>query len=143
MKDERRDAQTEADFARAYHLNDDDRDINLGYGHIGIRYGWHPDRDLNPQYADRPDIGWLGLTIEHPLGPGPCHELHRATYDDKRRHCRHCCTGGVMFDIPGAEHFPGAKWQVVSWDPLTISPSVLCMVCGDHGFIRDGLWVPA
>jgi hypothetical protein len=28
-------------------------------------------------------------------------------------------------------------------DPLTISPSLLCEVCGWHGFVRDGKWVPA
>ena len=26
---------------------------------------------------------------------------------------------------------------------LTISPSVLCHECGDHGFIRDGKWIRA
>lgn len=54
------------------------------------------------------------------------------------------CAGGVMFDLPGvAEAFPGrALWQVVSLDPLTLSPSLLCS-CGHHGFIRDGKWVPA
>lgn len=32
-------------------------------------------------------------------------------------------------------------WQVGSWDPLTLSPSILCMICGDHGYIRGGKWV--
>lgn len=55
------------------------------------------------------------------------------------------CSGGVMFDLPGVrEHFPdSALWQVESWDPLTISPSLLCTVCGNHGFIRNGRWIPA
>jgi Family of unknown function (DUF6527) len=39
------------------------------------------------------------------------------------------------------------RWQVESWEPLTISPSVLCSLdkggCGAHGFIREGKWVPA
>ncbi len=35
------------------------------------------------------------------------------------------------------------SWEVASWEPLTISPSLLCRVCGDHGFIRDGKWVKA
>lgn len=34
-------------------------------------------------------------------------------------------------------------WQLVSVEPLTLSPSLLCRVCGDHGFIREGKWVPA
>jgi len=38
----------------------------------------------------------------------------------------------------------GTKHFLVSADPLTISPSVLCPIgCGDHGFIRDDLWVVA
>lgn len=31
-------------------------------------------------------------------------------------------------------------WQIESWEPLTLSPSLLCH-CGDHGFIRGGRWV--
>jgi len=34
-------------------------------------------------------------------------------------------------------------WDVISLDPLTLSPSLLCRVCGSHGFIRDGKWVEA
>lgn len=26
-------------------------------------------------------------------------------------------------------------------DPLTIGRSLLCLVCGRHGFVRDGAWV--
>lgn len=32
---------------------------------------------------------------------------------------------------------------VVSEDPWTISPSILCPDCGLHGFVRSGIWVPA
>lgn len=34
-------------------------------------------------------------------------------------------------------------WDVISEDPLTLSPSVLCRSCGFHGFIRGGKWMPA
>lgn len=34
-------------------------------------------------------------------------------------------------------------WQLHSLEPLTLSPSLLCKVCGTHGFVRDGKWVPA
>lgn len=34
----------------------------------------------------------------------------------------------------------GQVWTVESWDPLTISPSVLAKGCGLHGFIRNGRW---
>lgn len=33
-----------------------------------------------------------------------------------------------------------ATWKVLSEDPLTLSPSVLCRVCGDHGFVHNGRW---
>lgn len=34
-------------------------------------------------------------------------------------------------------------WKVESEEPFTISPSVLCRACGDHGFVRNGKWVRA
>ena len=34
-------------------------------------------------------------------------------------------------------------WDLISKEPLTLSPSLLCRACGDHGFIRDGRWVKA
>jgi hypothetical protein len=34
-------------------------------------------------------------------------------------------------------------WDVVCDEPLTLSPSLLCRACGDHGFIRAGRWVRA
>lgn len=33
-------------------------------------------------------------------------------------------------------------WTVVSIDPLTLSPSLLCRQCGHHGHIINGRWVP-
>lgn len=38
----------------------------------------------------------------------------------------------------GAEH-----WTVVSEEPLTVVPSILNLKCRCHGFITDGVWVPA
>lgn len=32
-------------------------------------------------------------------------------------------------------------WQVVSTDPMTVTPSILCGSCGEHGFITEGKWV--
>lgn len=32
---------------------------------------------------------------------------------------------------------------IVSATPLTIHPSILCPDCGLHGFITDGVWIPA
>ena len=38
---------------------------------------------------------------------------------------------------------PGRRWAwiVEQVEPLTVSPSILCRSCGEHGFWRDGRWV--
>lgn len=55
-----------------------------------------------------------------------------------------CESSSINFDVPANAHVPAdARWQVISEDPLTLSPSLLCMRCGDHGWIRDGAWVAA
>lgn len=33
-------------------------------------------------------------------------------------------------------------WEVLTEDPLTLSPSLACQNCGHHGFIRSGRWEP-
>lgn len=41
-------------------------------------------------------------------------------------------------------HVQGLKsWTLITLDPLTITPSLLCRVCGHHGFITNGKWVPS
>jgi hypothetical protein len=101
--------------------------IDLGDGHIARFVAWGPDRDLNPQYAGRPDIDPCGIIIDHRTPDGGE------------------CSGYVAFDLPGmAELFPGKPvWQVASIDPLTLSPSILCKGCGEHGYITSGAWVRA
>lgn len=34
-------------------------------------------------------------------------------------------------------------WNVVQDEPLTLTPSVLCRGCGDHGSVQNGKWVRA
>lgn len=59
------------------------------------------------------------------------------------------CGGFIAFkDGAWANSFKNSSgeittWDVISLEPLTLSPSILCRACGDHGFIRDGKWVPA
>lgn len=95
--------------------------IDLGHGHTVRIQGWHHGFD------DIPDTDVYGLHDEH-------------TTPDGRR-----CVGFIPFDNPtsrasgvDAEH----RWTLESLDPLTVSPSLLC-VCGDHGFITGGKWIPA
>lgn len=103
--------------------------IDLGSNHILTFHAWSPDRALNPQYADMPDVERYGASIVHLRPDGQP------------------CAGGLTFDGPVQRELasrstspkPVAMWRVESWDPLTISPSVRCS-CGDHGFIRNGRW---
>lgn len=44
---------------------------------------------------------------------------------------------------PATGPWSAAAWLVEQAEPLTISPSLLCTACKRHGFIRNGLWVPA
>jgi hypothetical protein len=101
--------------------------FDLGDGHRGEYSAWAPDRELNPQHADRPDVDRWGLIIFHTSAEtgGPCAGF--VTF-----------SGDVQREVaPDAD-----TWDVLSWDPLTISPSVQCS-CGDHGFIQEGRWVRA
>lgn len=53
------------------------------------------------------------------------------------------CVGYVPFDVPESKYFvPRSEhWTVESYEPLTLSPSLLCTACNSHGFIREGKWV--
>lgn len=57
------------------------------------------------------------------------------------------CAGWIAFEgTAWARAFhsnPIATWQVEQAEPLTLSPSLLCRSCGDHGFVRQGRWVRA
>jgi hypothetical protein len=118
-----------------------DPDLDLGDDHYLWYYGWAPDRDLNPQYAEFPDVEKAGASVGH-LRPDGSY-----------------CEGAITFDVgPMSQlRLQKALWQVQSWEPLTVSPSLLCRApvfdpdryriagseCGDHGFIRAGRWVRA
>ncbi len=113
---------------------DGEPDLDLGHDHYLRFAGWSPDRVLNPQYADVPD-----------LGDG---EHHSAIVNHRTAGGTGWCGGGITFDTAttralrdghGDNH---PMWAVHSWEPLDISPSLLCK-CGDHGFIRNGKWVQA
>lgn len=102
--------------------------IDLGMGLTGRFVGWHPDRDLNPQYAGIADVEDFSLAIYE--GYGTDNEV---------------CRGIVNLDTPGARAVPGMQgyfWQVHSWEPLTLTPSILDKTTGWGGFITNGKWVP-
>jgi hypothetical protein len=108
---------------------DEDRDDNIDIGdNHWIRYlCWKPDRSINPQYEGIPDVEKYGAIVGH-LKP-----------DGKP------CEGAINFDSEVARKISPnqLKWTVESWEPLTLSPSLQCGACPDHGFIRGGKWVRA
>lgn len=103
--------------------------LDLGHDHTAEVFGWHPDRQLNPQYAHLDDVDAWGVQV-----------AHRRADDPSRK-----CASFATFDGPAQRETAPTqpKWTLESLDPLTLSPSLLCRDCGDHGFIRDGRWVPA
>lgn len=67
---------------------------------------------------------WVGIT-----------EWHHTSNGD-------WCAGWVPFSGGQPASRVGTTWDVASWEPLTLSPSLLCS-CGSHGWVRDGRWVAA
>lgn len=94
-------------------------DLDLGNGYTLTFTSWAPDRELNPQYADYPDIEKAGAIIR----------------------CPHGYESAIIFkhDVPGFEE----GWTVESWEPLTLSPSLASRSHECHGFIREGKWESA
>jgi hypothetical protein len=95
--------------------------LDLGHGHTASIVGWHYGFD------DIPDTDHYGVDVEHTTPSG------------------RPCVGFIPFDSPSSRAAgvgDAHRWTLESIDPLTVSPSLLC-ACGDHGFIRDGHWVPA
>jgi hypothetical protein len=56
----------------------------------------------------------------------------------------HNCINGLRvpdyIPIKGQDRQCEDHWDLVSIDPFTIAPSLLCRRCGHHGFIENGRW---
>lgn len=87
---------------------------DLGHGVQIVRWGTNAEGDV------------IGLEETHPRN------------DDGKP-----CSGYVVLDVPENPNRQHPMWTVESWAPLTLSPSLLCRACQNHGFIRGGQWVPA
>lgn len=111
-------------------------EVDLGDGHFMQFFRWAPD-DLPANRArygmPLPVVERAGITIRHPAKSGEGSQGNGE------------CMSAIHFDLPDLKNsgLGGHVWQVNQWEPLTLSPSLLCRTCGDHGFIRDGKWVPA
>lgn len=115
--------------------------LDLGHGHTLRFMRWAPD-DLpenRKTYGIKkgqpmPVIERAGAVVSHPAKDGTGNNGDGT------------CTSAIHFDTEETRRYfsnERVAWTVESWEPLTISPSLLCLTCGDHGFIRDGRWVRA
>lgn len=111
-----------------------DRRLDLGRDHWLRFMAWAPNVELNPQWAhlavlmrEHPVVG---ATVGHRCGP-------MKVPDERVVHFRTPLTDAVH-SFRSLE-----RWEVECWDPLTLSESLDAgCVCGDHGAIRSGRWLP-
>lgn len=94
--------------------------VDLGHNHFYTKYTIHGDDENR----------WAGIIESHPNKKDPSKT----------------CSSSVAFDVDFYDPSEGGRfnrpvWQVQNYDPLTLSPSLLCNVCGEHGFIQNGKWV--
>lgn len=74
------------------------------------------------------------------VGVGPA--IRALFYEDGKVGIEHECRvveGTQIICAPALRL--GEGHTIVSENPLTITPSILCPDCGLHGFITDGRWV--
>ena len=97
-------------------------------------------RDLQ---VDVTEPGWVRMVLlGHQDAAMAC-----LFYEDGTVRFRHRCDRGdrgIITCAPAIQVGPhGNGHTIVSLQPLTISPSILCPDCNTHGFVRDGVWAVA
>jgi hypothetical protein len=96
-------------------MSDERDDLDLGDGHRIVFAEYKGDRRV-------------GGNVIHPPVEGKCNGDGWISFEGR-------AWASELAGIP--------SWKVESEEPLTLSPSILCRACGDHGFIREGKWVKA
>ena len=92
--------------------------LDSGHG-ITLRRTAHHD--------DRSRHGWI---VEHPTADG----VKRQTFSG-------LCEATVR--VCGRAECADTHHEVRQEELLTIHPSLGCQICGLHGWIREGRWIPA
>jgi len=105
-------------------------EIDLGGGHS---YQWMQDGYIGPP---TPEHKIIGLVEHHP---------HAVDDDHPFGYC-----GGYIAWVASSRKggWVTVRHELVSGSPgdeehVTISPSLLCPLCHNHGYIRDGKWEDA
>ena len=77
---------------------------------------------INPDFGGKPALFW-----EH-----DCVQEGKDAFHSR---------GILRSDKYGRLDAPSPEWTIVSEEPLTVSPSILCLACNTHGFFTDGVWL--
>jgi hypothetical protein len=100
---------------------------------------------LEPPPADLPYLVESGWTEHVQVG-----DFQLLFYADGTVRFAHLCNRGergVVIAAPAlqlnAGHHISVVGEVRAGGLVTVEPSILCPDCGTHGFVRDGVWVPA
>jgi len=115
---------------------------DLGLDHSYKFLIWGPDFDIAENAAK---WGHLSILIKQQPIVGAivrhrCPNYHEYAADPERDGWH---AGAIHFktELTVAAAWEGPKWDVHSWQPLHIEPSLQSHYpCSDHGFIRGGRW---
>jgi hypothetical protein len=100
-------------------------DVLLGERMDDWPYGW------SEGWTDLGDGHLIRALINTKGEPSGWLEFHRNAQGE-------WCGGGLY----RKGHGDGApEWDVESEDPLTLSPSIQCRDCSNHGYVKQGRWV--
>lgn len=93
---------------------------------------WYPgdSTDTCPSCGYKPDTVTFRLDDDYEGGP--------------HVHWGHDCVGafGTPFRNETVLPIGPDGWLVVQAEPLSVQPSIHCLLCGCHGFITNGVWMP-
>jgi hypothetical protein len=101
------------------------------------------DHDTPPsQWCDWWEIAPVELNADIAYGwPGEGFTAHP---DDPNPWFWHWCPAMKATDRDGRWMAQSTRdHQLVSREPLDMTPSLLWPCCGTHGFVREGVWIPA
>ncbi len=93
----------------------------------------------------------MSTRIDHMLGVGhgmtffylPGEDQPAGIFEWHRCHDGDWAPGYVAFRRPDRTVADLPTWEVVKLRPLTLTPSIACRSCGNHGWIRNGRWEDA
>jgi hypothetical protein len=110
-------------------------EIDLGCDHFVRFMVWQPDLSIELNRAKWGHLAERFNDIDNVVG---CIVRHKCNTETGWHE------GGIHFDTEFVRESGvnwGATWQVRSWDPLHLEPSLQSHCpCNDHGFIRGGRW---